>query len=157
MLAMLLYQLFYALAPAVKWDALSYHLQLPRLYLAAGGIRFVPENPYWGHAQLTEMLYTLAMALHRAETAAVLGWGIAVLLLLGVIGFSEERLSRMQPAAQPGAAGWVAVAALMAGYSLRTLQGAAYTDLFSALIGLAALIAMFEWLANESFHTGLPS
>lgn len=147
--ALVLYQLFFALSPALKWDALSYHLQLPREYLAAGGLRFVPENPYWGYAQLTELLYTFAMALHRAETASVLAWGLDVLLLIGVFGFSEARLARLNPSARPGAAGWAAVAALLAGYTTRYILGWSYTDLFSALIGLAALIAMFEWLAAE--------
>jgi hypothetical protein len=159
LMAMVFYQLFFALSPALKWDALSYHLQLPRLYLEAGGLRFVPENPYWGYAQLTEMLYTFAMALHRAETAAVLGWGLDLLLLLGVLGFTEARLASLRPAesnpetphdaAPIGAAGWVAAAALMAGYTFRHIFGWSYTDLFSALIGLAAIIAMFEWLADR--------
>lgn len=148
MLAMVIYQLFYALSPAIKWDSLSYHLQLPRLYLAAGGMRFVLENPYWGHAQLTEMLYTFAMALHRTETASVLAWGLDVLLLLGVFGFTEARLARMKRNMQPGVAGWMATAALLAGFTFRHIFGWSYTDLFSALIGLAGLIALFEWLAT---------
>jgi len=83
---LLLYQLTIALSPAIKWDALTYHLQLPRQYLDAGAFIFIPENPYWGHPQLVELLYTFAMGFHGAQTAAALGWSFSVIFLLGLVG-----------------------------------------------------------------------
>jgi hypothetical protein len=151
---LLLYQLCLALAPAYQWDALTYHLQIPRQYLAAGRIFFIPENPYWGHPQLVEMLYTFAMAFHRTQTAAVLGWGVGVLFLLGLFdltqsqqtGSPEESAASGSVARRTITAGWVTITAVMAGFTFRSLLSWSYTDLFSALFGLAAISTFFAWL-----------
>ncbi len=129
-------QLLYALAPPVKWDALVYHLELPRRYLEAGQFALVESNPFWGHPQLFEMLGTWAMALHRPETAATLGWCIAAVLLLGVLGSTGRRTS--------ATAGWVAVAVLLAGRSFRGMLAWAYVDGLAALYGLAVLTALLH-------------
>ena len=148
---LILYQMFIALAPPTKWDALAYHLQLPRQYLAAGSLAFIPENPYWGHPQLVEMLYTFAMSFHRAETAALLSWSAGVIFLLGLLGLTNTSLARLKgedekEAGPSSNAGWIAVAAVSAGVTFRYLLGWSYTDLFSALFGLAALTVFFAWL-----------
>jgi hypothetical protein len=130
-------QLPYALAPPVKWDALVYHLELPRRYLEAGRFVFAENNPFWGHPQLFEMLSTWAVALHRPETAAALGWCIAAVLLLGVLGSTSRRTN--------AAAGWTAVAALVAGRSFRGMLAWGYVDGLAALYGLAALTALLHF------------
>jgi 4-amino-4-deoxy-L-arabinose transferase-like glycosyltransferase len=153
---LVIYQMLIALAPPIKWDALAYHLQLPRQYLTAGRLVFTPENPYWGHPQLVEMLYTFAMSFHRAETAALLGWSAGLIFLSGLFGFTNNQLLKIKGEKQAqraahqadasSTAGWIAVTAVLAGYTFRFLLGWSYTDLFSALFGLAALIAFFQWL-----------
>lgn len=143
---LILFQLFIALAPPTKWDALAYHLQLPRQYLAQGRLVFVPENPYWGHPQIVEMLNTFAMSFHHAQTAAVLGWSVGVIFLIGLLGFTNTQLFKLNPDVSPAPAGWMAVFAVLAGYTFRYLMGWSYTDLYSALFGLAALVAFFSWL-----------
>lgn len=143
------YQFFIALAPPLKWDALAYHLQLPRQYLDAGRFFFTPENPYWGHPQLVEMLNTFAMSFHRAETAALLGWSTGVMFLLGLLGCTNTLLARLTGEQHSSNAGWVAVTAVVAGATFRYMLAWSYTDLFSALFGLAALIAFYEWLEQR--------
>jgi hypothetical protein len=147
------YQLLVALAPPTRWDALAYHLQLPRQYLAAGVLQFIPQNPYWGHPQVVEMLYTLAMALRPGGSAAgpapVLGWAAGVLFLMGLLGFTNTQLGRMRAGLPSSRAGWMAVTATVAGYTFRHLLGWSYTDLFSALFGLAALVVFCEWLETR--------
>jgi hypothetical protein len=152
MILMVGYQLIYALAPATKWDSLAYHLQLPQQFLEAGSLRFIPENPYWGQIYLAEMLFTFSTALHRVETAAALTWGLGVMFLVGTLGFTRARLAAMLPGSDGVSAGWAAVAALVAGFTLRAMLGWAYTDLISALAGLAALIALFEWLPGSNWR-----
>ena len=153
---LVLYQLLISLAPPLKWDALSYHLQLPRQYLAAGGVVFIPENPYWGHPQLAEMVFTLGMALHRMETAAVLSWGAGVFFLIGLLGLTGSLFKQLslsdptQKTTSSGAdAGWGAVTAVMAGLTFRSLLGWTYSETFGALFGLAGLTAFLSWLQNR--------
>lgn len=139
-------QLWIALAPPVKFDALSYHLALPRLYLAAGRFYFIPVIPYWGHPQLAEMLYTWNMALGRPETAAVFSWLMGAVMLLGILGFSRRFAPHDRPGFNASSAGIFAVAAVLCGATARLMLGWSYIDLFSALFGLASLICFFRWL-----------
>ncbi len=151
-LILLSYQLVVALAPPIGWDSLTYHLQLPRLYLEAGYLYHVPENMYSGHFQLAEMIYTLAMALHRPETAGVLGWAAGVLVLPGLMGAVKRLVETANSEAGGISAGWVAVFALLAGETFRTLLGFSATDQFSALFGSAALILLFEWVQTQQMR-----
>ncbi|NPV87846.1 MAG: DUF2029 domain-containing protein [Anaerolineae bacterium] len=132
-------QLPWALCPPTRWDALTYHLQLPRLFVEHGRLAWIADNPYWGQAQLGEMLFTWAAALLRVETAAVFAWLAGVVLLIGVIGWTTRL-------AGSGTAGWMTAAALLCGATPRALLGWGYTDLLAALMGLAAFICLSAWL-----------
>lgn len=148
--ALVVFQLLYAQAPALKWDALTYHLQLPRQYLDGGGLVFVHENPYWGHPQLAEMLYTFAYSLNRAETAAITGWGFGVLFFIGLTGFACRLVESFGKRTHSIHAAWIASAAVLTGYTARYLLGWAYTDLFAALFGLSAVITFLMWVDEKA-------
>ncbi len=148
-------QILLAAAPAVKYDALSYHLQLPRVYIEQHRLAFVEENPYWGHPQLAEMLFTWMGLLHRLETAALLNAAWGILLLMGVMstvqrlasslmpGQTEEESRKSNPAVR---AGLVATAALLVGSTFRYLLGWAYSDLLAAWMGWSLLFCSLEVL-----------
>ena len=140
---LVLIQLVYASAPPVKWDTLAYHLELPRQYVAAGKFLFLVENPLWGRSQVAELLYTWAMVLRGWETATVLGWCFSVVLLLGILGI-VRRYSGVTSA-------WVAVSALLVGYTFRGNFSWGYVDGLTALFGFAVLVALLE--AAESRET----
>jgi len=153
-------QAWLALAPPLKWDALAYHLELPHQYIAAGRLVFLPQNPYWGQPQLVEMINTWAMLLRGAETASFIGYWTGLLVLLGTAGLARtlflglsdpqgqlESTSREKRAAS---AALFAGIAILAGTTFRQMLAWAYTDLFAALIGLAALAVFLEWLKDGS-------
>lgn len=131
-------QLLYALAPPAQWDALMYHLQLPRQYLAAGRFYFIAENPYWGQPPLGELVYGMAQALGRNQTAALAGWALQSIFLLGVVGSAARRSG--------ATSGWIGAFALMAGFSFRWLMSSAYVDGLAALFGYATLIGLLAWI-----------
>jgi hypothetical protein len=158
---LVVFQLFTALAPPVKYDALTYHLQLPRQYIQGGKLIFTPENPYWGHPQLGEMLFTWMMLLHRGQTAALLGavWGI--LLLLGVLATTRSVVKHWYSVSKIGLqnegeaslqAGLAAAAALLAGLTFRWSFGWAYTDLLSGLAGWAAIAVVFTAIQTRNIR-----
>jgi hypothetical protein len=133
-------QLLFTLVPPTEWDALMYHLELPQLYLSAGRFEFISWNPYWGQPPLGEMLYTLGLALNSLESAAVIGWIVQVVLLLGLLGMITK-ITDVSSA-------WVGIAALIAGYTFRWMMSAAYVDGLAALFGFAALLCLVTWV-NE--------
>ena len=137
-------QLLFTLVPPTAWDALMYHLELPQLYLSAGRFEFISWNPYWGQPQLGEMLYTLGIALNSLETAAVIGWIVQVVLLLGLLGM----ISKITDVSSA----WIGVAALMAGYTFRWMMSAAYVDGLAALYGFAALVCIVTWFNERAYY-----
>ncbi|MCJ7511799.1 MAG: hypothetical protein MUO23_02380 [Anaerolineales bacterium] len=130
-----------AAAPPVHFDALVYHLELPRRFLAQGSFGLTPQNPYWGLPLLGEALYTWALALGRLQTAAVLGWMAAGLTLAGVFGLAASW-------AKP--AGWAGLLALIGGASLCASPGWAYVDWWAALYGMALLVVLDMYRATPA-------
>ena len=104
--SLLLLAWFEAASPPARFDALVYHLALPARFVDQHSIGLTAENPFWGMPLLGEMLYTWAMALGRAQTAAILGWAVAALTVLGVAGVGKGWGNRI---------GWVAPLALLGG------------------------------------------
>ncbi|MFI5361726.1 MAG: ArnT family glycosyltransferase [Elusimicrobiota bacterium] len=70
-----------ALAPAIYYDALLYHLALPKLYLLNGRLFALPHNVFSGLPMGMQMLYGLTLSLSDERLAALLhsslGWAAA--------------------------------------------------------------------------------
>jgi hypothetical protein len=138
--------LWIALAPPIKYDALTYHLQLPRLYLAAGRLTFEPAIPYWGHPQVAEMLYTWAMSLGGLPAAGAFGWWVGILLVGGAAGLARWLYPGDETHKNSTAV--LAAAALLAAPTVRDMLGWSYNDLFSGLFGLAAFACFYAWQSS---------
>lgn len=126
-----------ALAPPVAWDALTYHLGGPKLYLQSERIISYPQNHFLGFPQGVQMLYLWLMILARPQAAALLHWCFGVLALLLVLGLAER-------AGRP-AAGLIAAAALLASESLWGEFSWPYNDLALMAYALAALTVIGIW------------
>lgn len=126
-----------ALAPPVKYDALVYHLALPRLYLLNGAFDYTPLLMYWGWPQTGEMIYTWAMELAGESTALVTGWAFGLVALAGLLEFSAVRLGKT--------AAWVSIAALLTGASLSSALAWGYVDWLVMLMSLAWLVLFAGW------------
>jgi len=133
----LLWTLVISLAPPLHFDALTYHLALPRTYLLNGSIAYTPDNVFWGMPQQIEMLYALAMGLGGTEAATTLGWGLGILTLIGLLGYVKEKVNLT--------AGWVAVSCLLGGQSLAISLSWGYTEWPVMLFGLGMFVAFDTW------------
>ncbi len=140
----LLSTLLTALAPPLKFDALVYHFALPRAYLDAGRITYLPWLMFWGMPQTVEMLYTWVMGLAGVEAAAVLGWMMGILALTGVWGFVAEIFNRR--------AAWVAVAALLSGQTLALSLAWGYVGWTTMLFGITFIVAIRRWVQTEALQ-----
>ncbi|MGA9191686.1 MAG: hypothetical protein WBZ24_08145 [Anaerolineales bacterium] len=134
--ALLAMALLESLGPPVSFDALVYHLSLPRTFLNAGRVVFDPANPFWGSPLLVEMNNTWAMSVAGDVAATILGVLTGGLALMGVFGLVSYHTPR-------GA--WVAVASLMVGRTLWSSFSWGYVDWHAALFGLAIIAFLEVW------------
>lgn len=120
------------LSPELSFDALWYHLSLPKMYLDWGKIMFPKGNLLQsGLPRLGEMWYTMALATDSSSTTArslhLLGGFIAFLLMYHL----AERLSSRR-AAILAAAAWYTM------LSVGWLSTSGYVDLFAVVFVLLA-------------------
>ncbi len=74
-----------ALAPPTAGDALCYHLELPKEFLASHRLVYLPFQENSTFPLHVEMLYLWALALDGAVAAQLIHWGMGVLLVLGTV------------------------------------------------------------------------
>jgi 4-amino-4-deoxy-L-arabinose transferase-like glycosyltransferase len=134
-------QYFIALAPPLQFDALTYHLALPKAYIQTGHILYQPDNVFWGMPQLIEMLYTLLMLAGGSEAAPIFGWWIGILTLAGIVGIAEKTFSRDSA--------WVVVASLICASGFTNSISSGYVEWATMLFGLAMLICLSQWLLKD--------
>lgn len=132
-----LLSLFRALAPPLMWDALVYHLTLPKLYAETHGLRLNMDFMFSGMPQLVEMLYTAAFLLRGPVAAQTLGWMFGAVLALGLTAHTANLFgARLAP---------LAPALVFSSYSIALALAWAYADLLLMLMALALLIALGQW------------
>jgi 4-amino-4-deoxy-L-arabinose transferase-like glycosyltransferase len=131
-------------APELSFDALWYHLTLPKLYLKANFIKFYSGGLlyYSAFPQLAEMLYTIGLSLGSELIPKFIHFlfGIGVLVLLykwlrknfdsswaffGCLFFYTQLV-----------VGWLSITA--------------YIDLARAFFELLGLLAFLKWLKNDN-------
>jgi hypothetical protein len=126
-----------ALAPPTAWDALTYHLAGPALYLREGRIVAAPENHFLGFPQGVEMLYLWLIRLAGLSAAAPLHFAFGALLLTLLIGLAG-RLGRRE-------VGWLAALILLVSDSLWLEFSWPYVDLALMAYTLATFVALTVW------------
>ena len=135
------------LRPAIAWDANTYHLTVPRLYIEHGGFREIPYLAYSNWPMATEMVFLLAMALGGPVLANLvqIGFGLLIALLL-------VRLFRNSGGALPAA---LATALFLAHPVVLWELPIAYVDIAYAAFALAAFVfvqSSFEDTERGGFH-----
>jgi hypothetical protein len=136
-------------APGLIWqeegwgyDALEYHLQMPKEYLAEGRIEYAPHNVYANFPANVEMLYLLSMVLLNDDldmgtTANMIHLLFAVLTVFGawVVGRDFSPRVGILCAVTLGTAGWLCY-----------LCGLAYVENGMLFFGLAATGSLLRGL-----------
>ncbi|MFP4321125.1 MAG: glycosyltransferase family 39 protein [Anaerolineales bacterium] len=133
-----------ALAPPTAFDALTYHLVGPDLWLAEGRITALPGNHFFGFPGLVNTLYAgkLALGDGRLVGVSVVHWAFGLLLILLTGGYAARRFGAW--------AGLLAGAFLLTVPSLWLTLGWAYVDLAVAAYAMLAFIALDTWREHDS-------
>jgi len=131
-----------ALMPPTAWDALVYHLEVPRHYLAQHRIVPIDDFFYANLPQLMEMFYLLGLLLEGDVLAQLVHFSFAILLVAAVFSAARQFLPRTSPL--------LAVALFLSVPVITTLAAWAYIDLCLTFFLFCALYALFRWRANGS-------
>ncbi|MEK7458252.1 MAG: glycosyltransferase family 39 protein, partial [Patescibacteria group bacterium] len=92
----LLINLIGALGPELGFDALWYHLTLPKIYLEQTRVFYLPGSlfAYSAIPKLTEMVYLLGLWAHGAVIAKLINYSFGVLILAALYRLARTYLSR---------------------------------------------------------------
>lgn len=128
-----------ALSPpgATDWDGLAYHLAVPKLYLAAHRIFYVPFTSHSNFPFLTEMLYTLGLALHGPALAKLFHHSMFLLTALGIFTLCRRHLYLLS--------GAIAALLFMSVPVVVWEAGVAYADITTAMYLLLGVYAVLNW------------
>ncbi len=134
----------WALAPAVRYDALSYHLAAPMRYLNAGRMIELPESSQSYSAQYGEMLYTAALGLGEQPLPTLLNF-TAGLLLAAQTYFIGRKLGNHTT-------GLIAAVLLYSLPIIGSESATAYTDIFVAVFVTAVIQIFLHWREKPENH-----
>ncbi len=126
-----------ALAPPTAFDALLYHLTVPRLYVQAGRIVSGIDIPPANYPTLMETLYLDALTLHSDVAAKLLHFMFGLLLVAGVYLAVRYYFGRH--------VGQWAVLFVLSMPMVTLLSTWAYNDLALAFYSFLALVALARW------------
>jgi hypothetical protein len=130
-----------ALAPPTDGDALCYHLELPKQFLAHQAL-FCPDyNDHATFPLLVEMWYLWAMALDGPVAAQLVHWLLGVLLSLATVLLSEVVLGRSWA--------WLAGALMLLLPGISNQMTAALNDVGLTAFTTLALAAWLRGISNE--------
>lgn len=132
----------WASAPTIRWDALTYHVAAPAVYIEQGRMVEIPEGVQTYYVHYAEMLFTLGLLLADQPLP---GWlhlvaGIGAASLTGLLG------SRIVNKRVGGAAALLFFTLPLVNYEI----GTAYIDGFTTLFVTAMLFAGFNWWKSKA-------
>lgn len=134
-----------ALAPPTAGDALCYHLELPKRFLQAGAIVFLPDSDNATFPLLVEMLYGWALALDGGVAAQLVHW------LLGLV-LAGATVELARPVAGARLGGLAAVLVLLVP-GVNNQMTAPLNDVALAAYTTLALAAWWRGVEGEE-HAG---
>lgn len=133
-----------ALGPELAFDALWYHLTLPKLYLLKGSFYFVPGgNLYYSTMpQLTEMLYLAGIALHSEISAKLIHYSFGLLICLSIFKIAKKYVS--------SEFSLLAVVIFYSNLVVAWESTTAYIDLSRTFFELLAFWGVLRWIEDKN-------
>jgi len=130
-----------ALAPPTAGDALCYHLELPKAFLADHAVRFLPDSDNSTFPLLAEIWYAWGLALDGPVTAGLIHWELGVLLGLATVILATPIVSRRWA--------WLAGAVVVLTPGVSNQMTAPLNDLALALMTTLALAAWWQAVMSQ--------
>ncbi len=136
-----------ALGPELAFDALWYHLTIPKLYLQQNSIFFIPNGLFYYSAmpKLTEMLYLAAIALHSEILAKLIHFSFGILTCFVIYKLSRKYMSKT--------CSLLAVLIFYSNLVVGWESIAAYIDLARTFFEIMALWQLSKWIDDHKDKT----
>lgn len=135
-----------AAVPETEFDAIWYHLTLPKIYILDHAVHFIPGKLLYYSVlpRLTEMTFTLGLLVWNDIVAKLIHFGFGILFLLTTFALARKYFgSRV---------GILATLIVYATFDTLWLARTAYIDLATAFFGVLAALALMAWV-NEKEET----
>lgn len=137
MLLNIILNLIGALAPEIIFDAIWYHLTMPKYYLAAHKVYYIKQLTYGAFPRTIEMLYALAMAIGQEAAVKLMHFAFGLLIVITIFIFGRRYLSKQ------GA--FLAGAIFYMMSNVNMLSATAYIDLGLVFFEFLAAISLIIW------------
>jgi hypothetical protein len=132
-----------AVTPTLDPDGLGYHLTVPKRWLAAGSLSYLPTYPYSNAPMGMELLFTFGLAV-AGDSAAK-----CVHLVLGLVGVAGLYMAGKRIGGRAAAA--IAAAAFLVGPAAAgPLMGWAYVEAGVAAAMIASSLAWLIWREQQN-------
>ncbi len=127
-----------ALTPTIDPDGLSYHLTVPKRWLAMGSLGYLPTYPYSNTPMGVEMLFTLGLAWAGDVAAKLVEFSLGIAAALGLYAAARRVTAGVLPA--------LGVTLLLYGpFGIASLMGWAYVEAATAGALVGAGLAWVVW------------
>jgi hypothetical protein len=120
-----------ALAPVTDGDALCYHLQVPKVFLAQGAVGFEPDLHETVYPLMTELLFAIALAFRGPVACRLISWVLGLAFAANVTALARPSL---------GARAWWAGTVALLVPAVSNGMSAPLNDVALAAFGTAALV-----------------
>ena len=137
----LLGSLLTSLAPVTDGDALCYHLQVPKVFLAHGSAVFEPDLHETIYPLVTEALYAIGLGLRGPVACRLIQWLLGLTFAANVAAIARPVLGDR--------ARWAGAVALLVP-AVSNGMGAPLNDVALAAFGNAAIYAWLRWRDDPS-------
>ncbi|MDF3068173.1 MAG: 4-amino-4-deoxy-L-arabinose transferase and related glycosyltransferase of family-like protein [Polyangiaceae bacterium] len=139
----LLLALLSALTPTVDPDGMGYHLTVPKRWLAAGSLEYLPTYPYSNTPMGVEMLFTLGLSWAGDAAAKLIHFLMGLGAALSLYAAAKRLASGVLPA--------LAVTLLLFGpFGVASLMGWAYVEAATACMLVASGLAWLIWYQGRA-------
>jgi len=125
-----------ALAPPTAGDALCYHLELPKTFLAERSIGYLPYSENSTYPLLVEMWYLWGLALDGGVAAQLVHWGLGVMLCLATVVLATPIIGRSWA--------WIAGSVVVLVPGVNNQMTAPLNDVALALLTTLAVAAWWQ-------------
>ncbi len=125
-----------AMAPPTAGDAICYHLTLPKVFLDRGAICYLQYQDNSTFPLLTEIWYMWAMVIDSPTAAALVHWGLGILLALATVLLARPIVGRQWA--------WIAGGVVLLVPGINNQMAAPLNDVALAAMTTLALAAWWK-------------